>query len=211
MRALGIDVGVRKGLDLVLVETPRTVVEVSSHVTPAELASHIGHLKPDTIALDSPPAFGHGGPRKTEQALRKRGISLYATPWDEGKKIRPFYNWMREGFKVFHACATAGFPLFSDHGYLGSAMEVFPYASSVALGGALRPKGVRKKAWRTSVLKSQGIDTSFLKTVDSIDAALAALTGLFALEDCVCWLGEPSEGVIILPCRKADLKERYTS
>ena len=209
MRALGIDVGVKKGLDLVLLNETRLVVAVRSRISPGDLPTLIADLRPDVITIDSPPRFGNGAPRKTEVEIRKRGISLYATPWEEDKKNRPFYDWMREGFKAFHACATAGFPLFSDDGYPGSAMEVFPYAVAVVLSGGLRPKGMTKRVWRRGVLASHGVDATSLKNTDQVDAALAALTGLLALESQVCWEGDPSEGVIVLPCRAEDLKQRY--
>ena len=192
MRALGIDVGVRKGLDLVLLEKPRSVVQALSHVTVADLASLIAELKPDTIAIDSPPRFPNDAPRRTEVLIRKRGISLYATPWREEKKANKFYEWMKEGFKVFAACEVAGFPLFKGDSYVGSAFEVYPYGVAVVLSGYLRPKDVAKQAWRRGVLEARGVDTASLKSGDQVDAALAALTGLLALDDRACSEGEPS-------------------
>lgn len=209
MRALGIDVSVKRGLDLVLLEKPWSVVEVCSHVTTAELPRLIADLRPDTIAIDSPPCFGNGAPRKTEVALRRRGISLYATPWEEEKMTRSFYGWMRVGFGAFAACSTAGFPLFRGDGYKGSAVEVYPYGVAVVLSGGLRPKGTSKKIWRHGLLKAHGLDMAKLKSLDHIDAALAAMTGLLALDGHACWQGEPSEGVIVLPCRTEDLKAKY--
>ena len=40
---------------------------------------------------------------------------------------------------------------------------------------------------------------------DQVDAGLAALTGLMSLEGCFCYLGEPREGVIVLPFARQDL------
>ena len=182
MRSLGIDVGVRRGLDLVLLETPRSVIEVRSHITTADLPALITDLRPDSIAIDSPPSIGNGAPRKTEVVIRKRGISLYATPWEEEKITHSFYDWMRVGFRAFAASAAAGFPLFSGASYAGSAFEIFPYGAAVVLSGSLRPKETKKAVWRHGVLEAQGVDTTGLKGIDQIDAALGALTGLLALE-----------------------------
>ena len=55
------------------------------------------------------------------------------------------------------------------------------------------------------------METASLKSLDHIDAALAALTGLLALDGHACWQGEPSEGVIVLPCRTEDLKAKYVA
>jgi len=209
LRALGIDVGVKKGLDLVLLNEARLVVEVRPHISTVDLPILIADLRPDVIAIDSPPRFGDGAPRKTECDIRKRGISLYQTPWQDEKKTRKFYDWMREGFKVFEASEAAGFRLFRGEGYHRAAFEVFPYAVAVVLSGGLRPKGMTKQVWRRGVLASHGVEATGLKSTDQVDAALAALTGLLALEGHVCWQGNPSEGVIVLPCRAEDLKERY--
>jgi hypothetical protein len=47
------------------------------------------------------------------------------------------------------------------------------------------------------------VSSPALRTVDQIDAGLAALTGLLALEGEFCALGDPQEGVIVLPARAA--------
>ncbi len=67
------------------------------------------------------------------------------------------------------------------------------------LAGCLPPKGATKRAWRERVLRAQGVRTDELTTVDRIDAALAALTGLLALEGKRFAPGDPKEGVIVLP------------
>ena len=60
----------------------------------------------------------------------------------------------------------------------------FPEASAVLLEGRLRSKDEPKVRFRRRVLADRGIDTAGLRTGDAVDAALAALTGLLALEGC---------------------------
>jgi hypothetical protein len=47
----------------------------------------------------------------------------------------------------------------------------------------------------------QGVRTEDLTTIDQIDAALAALTGVLVLDGLASYLGDPREGVIVVPAR----------
>jgi hypothetical protein len=76
---------------------------------------------------------------------------------------------------------------------------VFPHATAVVLAGSLAPKGERKHAWRAAVLRSRGVRTDELGSADRVDAALASLTGLLALEGKRFAPGDPTEGVIVVP------------
>jgi predicted nuclease with RNAse H fold len=202
MRALGVDVSVRRGLDLVLLaEQPEPAV-LRSDVSPESLPEILAELRPDVVAIDSPPAWGvGGGSRRAEQELRRLGIQSYGTPSDPRKGDNAFYAWMKVGFRTFAACEGAGYPLFRGGPVRGRAMEVFPHATAVVLGGCLPPAAVPKHTWRASVLRAQAVEVASLRTADLIDAALAALTGRHALRgDCVA-VGEPDEGLIVLPAR----------
>jgi predicted RNase H-like nuclease len=112
---------------------------------------------------------------------------------------------MRAGFLVFDQARRAGCTLFAgDATIRGSAIEVFPHGSSVALRGRLPPagtckSGARKRRWRAEVLEAHGVDTKRLRSTDAVDAALAALTGLLALEGKFWTVGDATEGVIVLP------------
>ena len=55
VRALGIDVGVEKGLDLVVMDERRLPLRVLSHVGIGRLSQLIEELAPDAIAIDAPP------------------------------------------------------------------------------------------------------------------------------------------------------------
>jgi predicted nuclease with RNAse H fold len=198
VRALGIDVGVRKGLDLVLLED-RAVLETARRVRPEELASLVRDLGPDVVAIDAPPAWAATGrSRLTERELRWFGIQSFNTPSDDRMAEHPFYEWMTVGFAVFRSI-EASFPRYRGGSVKGTAIEVFPHASAVVLAGCLPPRGLSGHAWRRSVLAAQGVDARALRSADQVDAALAALTGELALERRFSAPGDPREGQIVVP------------
>jgi predicted nuclease with RNAse H fold len=204
VRALGIDVGVRKGLDLVLLDD-RSVADTARRVRVEELGRLMGDLDPDIVAIDAPPrwALRNGGSRETEQQIRLVGIQCFGTP-SRDRKDHPFYGWMRVGFDVFKVAARQGFGRYSPPGSpRHTAIEVFPHASAVVLAGCLPPRsasrGRPKYEWRRRVLAACGVDVGDLRSPDQVDSALAALTGLYALEGRCFAPGDPREGVIVLP------------
>ena len=200
MRALGIDVSYSRGLDLVVLDEDRAVVETHRKVQISELAELVTGAQVDVVAIDSPPGWGiSGGSRLTERELRAFGIHAYGTPSDPKKADNAFYNWMRVGMKAFEAAEKAGFPRYRNGPVNGTSLEVFPHASSVVLAGCLPPKNTTKQAWRRQVLKANGVEADELRSLDQVDAALAALTGLYALRSRFTALGDPREGVIVLP------------
>jgi predicted nuclease with RNAse H fold len=105
---------------------------------------------------------------------------------------------MRIGFSVYQAIAHSH-PRFRGGPVRGTAAEVFPEASAVLLEGRLRSKSESKAVFRRRVLENNGVDTSRLMTVDALDAALAALTGTLAIHGDHSSIGDPDEGVILLP------------
>jgi predicted nuclease with RNAse H fold len=199
VRALGIDVGVRKGLDLVLLGQDRAVLETERRVRVDELAKLVPDLGADVVAIDAPPTWAADGrSRLTERELRWFGIQCFNTPSDERMAEHPFYEWMTVGFAAFRAI-EADFPRYRGGSVKGTSIEVFPHASAVVLAGHLPPKGVTHHAWRREVLRAHGVDASVLRSSDQVDAALAALTGLFALERRFSAPGDPREGQIVVP------------
>lgn len=199
MRSLGIDVGVRKGLDLVLLDRGRTVHDALRRVRVDQLADLVVALGPDVVAIDAPPAWASTGrSRRTERELRWFGIQCFNTPSDDRMGDHPFYGWMTVGFEVFKAIEGA-FPRYRSGSAKGTAIEVFPHASAVVLAGCLPPSGIPAHRWRRDVLRERGVDAKVLRSADQVDAALAALTGLFALERRFSAPGDPKEGLIVLP------------
>jgi predicted nuclease with RNAse H fold len=200
VRSLGIDVGVGKGLDVVLLDERLVPLHVSSRVHVRDVGRLIRELRPDVVAIDSPPRWAPSGrSRLTERELAALNISSFNTPSESHGKGNRFFAWMEVGFEVFAHAAAAGFPAYSAGSPRGKALEVFPHATAVVLAGCLAPKGARKHTWRTAVLRAQGVRTHELGSADRIDAALAALTGLYALDGKRFAPGDPREGVIVVP------------
>jgi predicted nuclease with RNAse H fold len=200
VRSLGIDVGVAKGLDLVLMDERRVPLAVRSHTRPEEVGALIEEFRPDVVAIDSPPRWAATGrSRRTERELAACNIQSFNTPSEVHGRGNAFFAWMEVGFGVFRIAAEHGFPTYGGGSPKRRAMEVFPHATAVVLAGSLPPKGVSKRAWRERVLHAQGVRTDELTSIDRIDAALSALTGLLALDGRRFAPGDPTEGVIMLP------------
>ena len=201
--SLGVDVGVRKGLDLVLMGEGGELLEMLRGVLVEELGGLIRRMRPDLLAIDSPPAWGlTGRSRSAERVLAASGIRSFATPSDPRMAEHTFYQWMKVGFRCFRLSARHGFPRYRKGPVKGAAMEVFPHPSATVLSGLLPPSGVSKRAWRHQVLEQAGVAVEHLRSLDQADAALAALTGIRALSREFMALGDPEEGVIVLPAAK---------
>ncbi len=201
VKALGIDVGVHKGLHLVVLDEQLKLLLTRNGVRVEEVAAICESIDPDVVMIDSPPGWGlQGNQRRAEHDLQSRGVHLFSTPSDPEKQRKSFYDWMKIGFRVFDAVAPR-FSRYREGTPRGCAVEIFPYASAVFLAGSLKPKGTSKVQWRRSILKQEGIDIERLTNLDLVDAGLAALTGLYALGDDFTPFGDPQEGVIIVPRR----------
>jgi predicted nuclease with RNAse H fold len=206
--ALGIDVSLSHGLDAVVLDEKGELTFPPKNINLTALRPLVDEVRPDIVAIDSPPAWAREGrSRPIERQLQKLGIQIYACPADPGD--HPFYRWMRVGFHAFRVVADAGYPLYRG-GRVGArqAIEVFPHASAVVLRGSLPASAVDKMAWREGVLREAGIATDRLRTLDQIDAALAALTGLRCLEGSFCTVGEEDDAVLVLPIQQLPIR-RY--
>ena len=199
MRALGIDVGVGKGLDLVLLDDRRVPFVVVPHAGLDDVERVVREGSPSIVAIDGPPRWARDGrSRATENELARLNVHAFRTP-SEPHGTAAAFDWMRRGMEVFAAVERLGFPLATGRPWKGRAIEVFPHATAAVLAGCLSPKGLRKRAWRERVLRLAGVRTQELTSLDQIDAALAALTGLLVLQGQASALGDPSEGVIVDP------------
>lgn len=198
---MGIDVAEpRKGLDLVALDRDRNVLARSRRLSLSAAVSLTLALKPAVVCLDSPSGWATSGrSRLAERELARIGIQSYRTGPDPGD--HPFYRWMRVGFELFERLAPA-YPLYRGGDPTGHAAEVFPHATACLLAGRLRERAMSKQVFREQTLRRAGVVSHKLRTPDQIDAALAALTGLIALDGVHCAVGEPDEGVILLPVER---------
>lgn len=168
--ALGIDVSLSHGLDLVLMNERSKIEDVREAAVDA-LANVIRELRPNIVAIDSPPKFGiQGRSRLAERELNRRGVKIFYTPSDSETCRQSFYSWMQVGHKCFAAASTCGFETFYGTGGMERrAIEVFPHASAVVLSQCCPPRGWQKKKsdkrrWRLKPLRALGIDISSLRT-----------------------------------------------
>jgi predicted nuclease with RNAse H fold len=205
---VGVDVSVRRGLDVVVLdERRRFVVAPRARQTPDDLEGLLREHRPAAVAIDSPPAWGvRGSSRRAERELIGLGLPCFRTPSDPALRDHPFYAWMFAGHAAFAAAARAGYPCFTGGpDATGQALEVFPHGAAVALAGRRPPPGTarrpaEKRWWRSAVLAQAGVDVGPLRTVDAVDAALAALVAVIVAEDGPWFsLGEPDEGCVVLP------------
>ena len=203
MRALGIDVSERRGLDLALLDGSQpTQPLLRHHAQPADIAATLREWEPDVVAIDSPPGWGTGrASRACERDLKRLGIQAFYTPTST-RSSHPFYRWMTVGIEAHRVCNEGGFPRYHAGAVRGRALEVFPHATAVTLAGC-RPQSSRtrahKLAFRVPVLARHGIEARGWRSLDCVDAALAALTGLLALGGEFTAVGDPDEGVIVVP------------
>jgi predicted nuclease with RNAse H fold len=205
---IGVDVSVRRGLDVVVLDGRRRVVDGAlARQTPEQLEALLRRLRPGAVAIDSPPAWGlRGTSRRAERELIGLGLPCFRTPSDPALRDHPFYGWMFAGHTAFAAAGRAGYRCFAGGpDGRGHALEVFPHGAAVALAGCRPPPGTArrpaaKKQWRSAVLAAAGVDVTPLRTLDAVDAALAALVAVIVAEDGPWfWLGEPDEGCVVLP------------
>jgi len=199
--ALGIDVAARRGCDVVALDATLVARPLGRVHAASELRALLADVEPDVVAIDSPPAWAVGGRRTGEQELSARGLSVFTTPDATTGTTKSFYAWMLTGFAMFEG--AAGFP----------TLETFPHAVAVALRGRTPDHGLlkhpaEKRQWRREALEEAGIDTVALRSIDEIDAALCAVTGLRFLEGRTEALGDPTEGVLTVPLGLPDFRRR---
>src|SRR5205809_1167473 len=171
----GVDVSARRGLDIVtLDERRRFVGPPLRRQSLVDLRRLLKDVQPNVVAIDSPPYFcSSGRSRECERTLMRLGVQCYATPSEAAGK-KHFYDWMREGQKVFRVAQDTGYELYlQGRSVRNRAIEIFPHASAVVLRGKLPPYGwskkrALKKRWREEVLVSHGVDTEPLVSLDEV-------------------------------------------
>jgi predicted nuclease with RNAse H fold len=185
----------------------------------AQAAEWLAAREPDVIAIDAPCSISKGllatgadggkpyAGRVSDLDLMRRGIPLYQVPRDRAAAK----SWMEAGYQLYDALEPLGYTLPTAAGIVGSAIEIYPYASFVTLLGSrpLKKTTAEGLAQRADLLEEQGLEWDGRSDHDSLDALAGALTGLRYLEDRATSVGDPAEALIWLPVM--GLKASYYS
>lgn len=199
----GIDIGgVRKGCHLVVIRGREVLCNVKSG-DPEYLARQCNEFGAVLVGIDSPCRWARPGMgRIAERALSKERIFCFATPSRERAldSTSGFYDWMFNGERVYQALA-ATHSLLAESRYSGGRVcfETFPHAVTCALLGTEVASAKKKREQRRALLQSAGIDTSALKSIDAIDAAVCALTAEYLRLGQARAYGDGEGGFIFVP------------
>jgi len=181
----------------------------------------------DLLAAGAPARAGLGLPdgryermRICDALLFRRGLPLYPVP-AEGQPPTVWERWIEVGFQQFEALSwlglfrpppTAAYQGGVDPAY-GRLAETYPDAIFCTLLGhrpspKRTPWGLRQ---RIEALQRKGIVDEdgglWHRTLDELDACAAAYAAYGLAAGLGTWVGDPGEGVIVLPT--AELLDRY--
>lgn len=167
--------------------------------------------------------------RVCDAILFRRGLPLYPVPAADQALAR-WEGWMEVGFDLFGVLAPLGLfrpvsssvapdppaveaPVGDGALRFGRLFETYPDAVFCALLGHRPP--AKRTPWglqqRIAALRLRGVVDEdgglWHRTVDELDACAAALAAHALATGPACWVGDPREGVIVLP--GDGLLERY--
>jgi len=161
--------------------------------------------------------------RVCDAVLYRRGLPLYPVP----ARGEPVPTWMAAGFGVYGAlrrriplyrpprAAACEAPIGRDATRHGRLVETYPDAVFCALLGH-RPPAKRTaagRAARIAALVRRGVmdrdGELWQRTLDELDACAAACAAHALAQGSGCWVGDPREGVVVLPV--VALRSRYVA
>ena len=161
--------------------------------------------------------------RVCDALLFRRGLPLYPVP-PAGQSPQGWEQWIGVGFELFDALSGLGLyrppaapggiePVGAAALRFGRLCETYPDAIFCGLLGH-RPSP-KRTPWglqqRIAALKVKGIADAdgglWHRTLDELDAAAAAYTAYAMAIGLGRWVGDPAEGVIVLPAQ--ELLPRY--
>lgn len=196
----GIDVGApRKGYHAVILRGMDVIATFHSR-EPAVIAQWCAAQGSTVVAVDAPCRWRvPGSPaRAAERELAADRIACFSTPTEARARGHAFYTWMLAGEALYNALAPF-YPLYTgDARRSHVAMETFPQAVACALAGET-VSAKDKLAIRTQLLVRAGLEVSFFKHIDDIDAALCALAAQHFVMNHYKAYGNADSGYIIVP------------
>jgi predicted nuclease with RNAse H fold len=161
--------------------------------------------------------------RVCDAMLFRRGLPLYPVP-AAGQSPQGWEQWIGVGFELFAALSHLGVyrpegaagaiePVGSAALRFGRVCETYPDAIFCGLLGH-RPSP-KRTPWglqqRIAALRIKGVTDAdgglWHRTLDELDACAAAYAAFALAAGLGIWVGEPSEGVVVLPV--AQLRDRY--
>ncbi|MFZ4586055.1 MAG: DUF429 domain-containing protein [Acidimicrobiia bacterium] len=159
----GIDVGVRRSSVVILRDG--TIDSVTRIDSPRALPNLVQQCA--AIAIDGPPGWAPHGQRSRagERALAALGIHCFFTPDRATGNGHPFYGWMETSIALHRAAGRSG----------AVVLEVFPNATAILAVGRAAPQETKTR-WRRRAAFELGLDDPRLRSIDDVDAALAAWT-----------------------------------
>jgi predicted nuclease with RNAse H fold len=169
------------------------------------------------------PAGRYERSRVCDALLFRRGLPLYPVPAAD-QALSRWESWMDSGFALFAALGGLGMfrpearagamaPVGDGALRFGRLCETYPDAVFCSLIGH-RPSA-KRTPWglqqRIAALRLRGVadDDGGLwhRTLDELDACAAAYAAYALANGTASWVGDPREGVIVLPVEQ--LAERY--
>jgi predicted nuclease with RNAse H fold len=168
------------------------------------------------------PAGRYERMRVCDALLFRRGLPLYPVP-SVNQQMQTWEQWIRVGFELFAALEAHGLYQPPGEGYEGPTgaaaarhgrvCETYPDAIFCSLLGH-RPSP-KRTPWglqqRIAALKLRGVVDAdgglWHRTLDELDACAAAYAAYALANGIATWVGDPQEGVIVLPA--LELLDRY--
>jgi predicted RNase H-like nuclease len=196
---IGIDVGgPNRGFHAVALHNG---LYLDRHATtsPIELVDWCRSLNATIIAVDAPCLWAaQGKSRPAEKQIYAMGIHSYYTPTEAIAKDRDFYGWVRNGMTLYQEL-TRTWPLYTERTKNEPCVfETFPHAVTCALLGRIT-SAKTKRADRSHILAEAGIDLGPGTGMDTIDAAICALTAHRFSQGSTTAFGDTLSGWIVIP------------
>ncbi len=170
---------------------------------PSAVAAWCVDVGARAIGVDAPCRWSlTGRARPAERELMKQRTWCFSSPTREAAIAHPKkqFSWMLNGERLYHE-------LEKSHTYFDGSpcppneplyFETFPHAIACALAGKVL-SAKHKTTDRRALLQQASIDIQALRNIDTVDAALCALTAHRLLANQCAFFGELETGIIVVP------------